>query len=489
MAVVRMRRSTRGFKVLRSGKRVWTDQLGEVGKKRRRTRAKVKAEKVLIEKSGEEATLLKDNGRCDEGVDLSREKTEMDVDEDATKNLAKGTEKTQGAVYERKDGMSTGGYPLSYTFGSSSVQKRRSLRLRKGRICSPLVTGNANGALPTDSSLGHDIIPCSPLEPGQQAISPGVDNSITNVRKSRSSLAGSRENIDTSTCCANILVIEVDRCYREEGVVFDLVKSDSNQWFVAFEKDGTRRYSVMVQQVMRPCSFNRITHAIIWTCDNGWRLEFPNRRDWLIFKELYKECAQHNIQVPRVSGIPVPGVREVPSYSHSSRGSFKRPHSYITWKDDELTRALAKGTANYDLDCDDELWLDKFNTEFFHDKRINKHVSADAFEQIINSFEKGFYCKQDDYSDVRVAVDLSMNLEKTEVLEAVHNYWMRKRKQKKSALARVFQCYQSRETHISPAVILGKKRSCNRQATRNGRGQQRTFSPSIGVSLHHPLYC
>lgn len=438
MPVVRMRRSMRGFKVLRSGKRVWTDPLGEIGKKQRRTRA-TKDKKVLTVKSGEKISALEDNGKLDEVFDLSKEKTEMNVDEDTTKDISKGTDLMLGAVYERKDKLSTGGSPPSCTFGSFGVHKRRSLRLRKGRICSPLVTENANDALLSDSSIGHDVMSCSFLESGQQTISPVGDRSMTNAKKLKSSLAELRENIDTSTCCANILVIELDRCHREEGAVFHVVKSDPNRWFVAIEKDGIRRYDVLVQHVMRPCSFNRITHAIIWTCDNGWRLEFPNRRDWLIFKELYKECVEHNIKAPRVSGIPVPGVREVPSYSLSSRGSFKRPHSYITWKDDELTRALAKGTANYDLDCDDELWLDKFNNEFFQDKRINKHVSAAAFEQIINSFEKGLYCRQDDYSDVRVAVDISMNSERKEVLEAVHNYWMRKRKQKKSALARVFQ--------------------------------------------------
>lgn len=489
MPIVRMRRSTRGFKVLRSGKRVWTDQLVEVGKKPRRTRARAMDKKVLTENSVEEASVLNDNGKSDEGFDLSQEKTEMDVAEDTKKEIAQGIDKALGAVYERKDEMSTGGSPVRCTFGAFGVHKRRSLRLRKGRMCSPLVTENANGGLLSDSSLGYDVIQCSSLESGQQVISPVVENSIKNVKKLKSSRAGLIENIDTSTCFANILVVELDRCYREEGATFNLVKSDPNQWFVAIEKDGTRRYDVMVQQVMKTCSFNRMTHAIIWTCDNGWRLEFPNRRDWLIFKELYKECAEHNIKAPKASGIPVPGVREVPSYSQSSRGSFKRPHSYITCKDDELTRALAKGTANYDLDCDDELWLDKFNNEFFQDKQIDEHVSAVAFEQIINSFEKGLFCRQDDYSDVRVAVDLSMNLERKEVLEAVHNYWMRKRKQKKSALARVFQSYQSRETHVSPAVILGKKRSCTRQATRSGRGQQRTFSSSIGLPLHHPLYC
>ncbi|KAL8145959.1 hypothetical protein AgCh_003914 [Apium graveolens] len=479
MPVVRMR-STRGFKVLRSGKRVWTDQLEEIGKKRRRTKARAKDNKVLSEKSVEEASVVKDDGKLDDGFVLSLVKAKTDVDE-----------KAGGAVYERIDEMSTDGSPVSCTFGSFGVHKRRSLRLRKGRMCSPLVMENTKGALPSGSSLGRDTIQCSSLESGLQDISPVVENSITKVRKLKSPFAGLVENIDTSTCFANILVIELDRCYREEGATFNLVKSDPNQWFVAIEKDGTRRYDVMVQPVMKTCSFNRITHAVIWTCDSGWRLEFPNRRDWLIFKELYKACAEHNIKSPKVYGIPVPGVHEVPSYGLSSRGSFKRPHSYITCKDDELTRALVKGTANYDLDCDDELWLDKFNNEFFQDKQIDddEHVSTVAFEQIINSFEKGLFCRQHDYSDVRVAVDLSMNLERKEVLEAVHNYWMRKRKQKKSALARVFQFYQQKETHVPAAVILGKKKSCTRQATRSGRGQQRTFSSSIGLPLHHPLYC
>ncbi|GMP22344.1 hypothetical protein CsSME_00000402 [Camellia sinensis var. sinensis] len=192
---------------------------------------------------------------------------------------------------------------------------------------------------------------------------------------------------------------------------------------------------------MRPCSCNRVTNDIIWTEDNNnWKLEFPDRRDWLIFKELYKECSNRNVQVPSGNIIPVPGVYEVSGYADSSNVDFRRPISYISVKDDELSRALAKRTANYDMDSDDEEWLRTLNNESFAAGNEQwEHISEEIFELIIDAFEKAFYCSPDDYSDEKAAVDLCLDLERKEVVEAVYNYWLKKRKQKRSALIRVFQ--------------------------------------------------
>lgn len=323
--------------------------------------------------------------------------------------------------------------------GSRSIQKRRSsVRLRKLSNLPSYTARKANGTLLTDLSFRHDIIPFSPAKSNHLRIGQDQKRSLVNVKELKSTSVGLSDDLNSSSCSANILVSDSEKCYREEGAIITLENSGSNQWFVTIKKGGVKRHNFMAQKVMRPCSGNRITNAAIWSIDNGWKLEFPNRTDWLIFKKLYKDCSDRNALAPTASVIPVPGVFEVSTYSNTSSLPFQRPGSYIIWKDDELTRALAKGKSNYDLDSGDEAWLNKFNNEKFPETEL-AYVSSDVFELIISSFEKDVYCGQEDYSDVRAAVDHCMNLERKEVLEAVHGYWINKRKQKRSALARVFQ--------------------------------------------------
>ena len=114
---------------------------------------------------------------------------------------------------------------------------------------------------------------------------------------------------------------------------------------------------------------------------------------------------------------------------------FRRPESYITCKDDELTRVLRRESAIYEMDCEDEEWLKKFNTE----KGSDEPISADFFEMIISSFEKRLFCDQGNRLDVKAAVDHCISLGRRDVLRAIHSYWIKKRKQKRSALVKIFQ--------------------------------------------------
>lgn len=317
---------------------------------------------------------------------------------------------------------------------SRSIQKRRSsLRLRRGRNLSSFIVrkGHPHNAM----SFRNNGLPFFPVKSNQEIISPVQEISTRTFEELKSMEVASMEDLDASSCFANILVIEADECYREQGATIALDRSASNQWVVKIKTNGTREYNLMAEKVMRPCSFNRITRATVWTTDNGWKLEFSDRRDWLIFKRLYAECFDRNVQGPTVSSIPVPYVVEVSSYVDCNYVPFSRPESYIRCEDDELTRALGRRSASYDMDSEDESWLNKFNVENVCDEPI----SADVFELIISSFEKSLFCAQDDYLDVKAAVDLCISLERREVLEAMHSYWIKKRKQKRSALVKVFQ--------------------------------------------------
>ncbi|PSR98774.1 Enhancer of polycomb like [Actinidia chinensis var. chinensis] len=365
---------------------------------------------------------------------------------------------------------------------SRSIQKRRSSRRsRRVKNTSVLRGRKANSALVSNLvSPRCDSIPLVPAASDRQLRSYVRKNSSPNIKFLKSSLVELSQDICSTCCCANILVIESDKCYRIEGAIIKM-ESSSKQWFLAVTKDGITVYSLTAQKVMRPCSCNRITHDIIWTEDtNSWKLEFPDRRDWLIFKELYKACSDRNVKAPTSNVIPVPRIHEVFGYADCVNSSFSRPNSYISVKDDELSRALAKRVATYDMDSEDEEWLREFNNGSSIENEPREHVSEESFEFIIDAFEKeAFYCSPDDCADEKEAISLCLDVEKKEVVEAVYSYWMKKRKKKCSALLRVFQCYRPRRALLLPKPIIRKKRSFKRQPSHSERSKQRTFMQAM----------
>ncbi|OWM84087.1 hypothetical protein CDL15_Pgr009334 [Punica granatum] len=123
-------------------------------------------------------------------------------------------------------------------------------------------------------------------------------------------------------------------------------------------------------------------------------LEPSALREWFLVvkregltRDLYKECFDQNKQVvsptssaaATVKIIHVPGVREVLDYEDTHLSTFSRP----------ISRALAKRTANYDMDCEDEGWLQRFNSK----QRSFQHredLEEETFELMIDAFEKTF---------------------------------------------------------------------------------------------------
>ncbi|TYI43233.1 hypothetical protein ES332_A01G154100v1 [Gossypium tomentosum] len=310
--------------------------------------------------------------------------------------------------------------------------------------------------------------------------------SLMRRRRARSPwLLGIHKGADSSQCSANILVTEPDRCYREEGAIVALELSASREWLLVVGKDGSTKYTYKADRAIRPSSCNRFTHAIIWTGDDNWKLEFVNQQDWVIFKDLYKECSERNAPSSTAKMIPVPGVCEVSGYEDRAFVPFKRPDFYITLDGDEVSRALAKRTANYDMDTEDEEWLKNFNNEFFSGNGHCEHLSEDCFELMVDAFEKEAYFRTpDDHSDDNVATNLCLDLASGEVVEAVHAYWLRKRK-RRSALLRVFQGHKVKKSPVVPKPVLRKRRSGKRQAS-SGRGKQPSLLQAMAAE-HHPL--
>ncbi|KAF9596996.1 hypothetical protein IFM89_014710 [Coptis chinensis] len=277
-----------------------------------------------------------------------------------------------------------------------------------------------------------------------------------------------------SLCCsANVLVIESDRCYREEGAAVMLECSTSNVWLVVVKTQGLTKYIYQAHEVMKPTSTNRFTHAMIWTAENGWKLEFCNRNDWITFKEIHKECLSRNDALSAKT-IPVPGVREVLNYDDDERVPFTRPDAYVTVHNNEVARALVKKTANYDHDPDDEEWLEKLNGGLCngHDGVV-EHLSAERFEEIIDMFEKAAYRSPGDVSDGTKMTSLCIDFGRGDVILAVYQYWLKKRKQKRASLLRVFEFHPPRKAQLAQENVLRKKRSFKKQASKNGRAKQR----------------
>ncbi|CAL0333436.1 unnamed protein product [Lupinus luteus] len=336
-------------------------------------------------------------------------------------------------------------------------RRRRSLRKKKAGNLSLRDLRKSNKAVASDlMARRKSNVSLSGVATGKKLSS--LANSSATV--------DSTEGLDSCLCSASILVTESDEYYRVEGAIVTLEMSALREWFLFVKKDGLLICTFKAEKVMRPCSANRLTHVILFSLDNGWVLEFANCQDWIVFKYLYKECSDRSIPASVTEFIPVPVVREVVGYADSNSFTYHRPDTYISANGDELSRAMTRKTGNYDMDSADEEWLTKFNDEF------QEHVSEDNFELIIDALEKVYY-----YDPVYSFEEKSVpcgcqDLGSKEVIESVYSYWMRKRKQRRSFLVRVFQVHQLKRSPLVHNPLQQKRRSSLRQPRRLCRGDQ-----------------
>uniref|UniRef100_A0A1D1Y2P3 Enhancer of polycomb-like protein n=1 Tax=Anthurium amnicola TaxID=1678845 RepID=A0A1D1Y2P3_9ARAE len=361
----------------------------------------------------------------------------------------------------------------SAVISSIKVRKRRRKRssLRSGRVSSRSVLKSRRNSLldergmlkvdtkvhpvnegceygpipekPLDSYLGEggtlELAMPSPTSPNQKRRHCTMKNSLPRIKELKPAFTEAKQNIDMLSCTANILVIESDRCWREEGAKVILESSGSNDWFLAIKLGDTTRFLLKPEE-MKASSSNRYTHATMWAVEGGWKLEFCDKNDWNVFKELHKECCERNVPEVPVRIIPVPGVLEVSGYEESLSSFFMRPDSYIHMSKDEVDRVLLSENACYDMDSGDEEWLERMNSwSLSTDADRSTQISKDNFEKIIFAFEKAAYNHPDVVSDQEKAINLCSDFGKRDIVAALFDYWMKKRKQKHSALVRFFQ--------------------------------------------------
>ncbi|KAK4790250.1 hypothetical protein SAY86_017554 [Trapa natans] len=376
---------------------------------------------------------------------------------------------------------------LRLGLNSHSIHKRmRSLRSRRARI--PSFTGlNKNyGVLAFDIfNAKKNGFPFSSVVSGREVRRSGRRKPAQGVNAIRTRInSGTKlvisQDIYSTPCSVNLLIIEMEKCFREEGGTVLLEPSASGEWHLVIKRYSQTRYILKANEVMKPPILNWFNHATVWTGDNGWRLEFMNKDDWVKFKDLYKECFDRNKQVssPTSAGaaatIPVPGVREVSGYADVNLSVFSRPNSYITMSGDEVSRVMMKRTANYDMDCEDEEWLWRFNSrQQSSENEPVEELEEDNFELMIDAFEKAFYSNPHDFSNDKPSSNLFVDMGRREVVEAVYSYWMKKRRAKRSSLIRALQLNKPRKAQFALKPALRKKRTFKRQARRtHGRGKQ-----------------
>lgn len=257
----------------------------------------------------------------------------------------------------------------------------------------------------------------------------------------RQALAEAKQNIDAVRCKANILVTLEDRCYREDDAMVSMEESESNEWLICVTLQDNSKFRHKPNE-MRPCVVNRFTHAYMWTVDEVMRLEFTDKLDWLLFKELHAECRVRNSREKEKEKevgpvqIPIPGVDVVPGYNLGwISDRFVLPDTYIRVLDDEVQRAMKKEDAIYEADSDDERWLNDFNG------RGLGGVSLEDFEMLISLLEKDAYNFPVGVGKIEGVYERCKELKREDAVVGVYNYWLQRRTEKNNALVRFFQVY------------------------------------------------
>ncbi|XP_073129474.1 uncharacterized protein [Henckelia pumila] len=250
---------------------------------------------------------------------------------------------------------------------------------------------------------------------------------------------GSQKYLELLECGANVLVTQGDKGWRESGALIFLEVADHNEWRLAVKFSGITKYSYKVTHILQPGSTNRFSHAMMWRGGNDWVLEFPDRSQWALFKEMHEECYNRNIRAASVKQIPIPGVWLVEERNDcGTEVPFVRNHmKYFRQVQTDVEMAMDPSRVLYDLDSEDEQWLEV--TKKCTDKHLSEEISDEFMEKIIDMLEKGAYIQcRDNFTDAEIE-ELVMGIGYLEAAKVVYEYWRQKRDRKGMPLIRHLQ--------------------------------------------------
>ncbi|KAF9617250.1 hypothetical protein IFM89_035194 [Coptis chinensis] len=250
-----------------------------------------------------------------------------------------------------------------------------------------------------------------------------------------------QRRLELLSCYANLLSTAGDRGWRECGVHVVLERTDHNEWRLLVKLAGVTKHSYKAYQFFQPGTTNRYTHAMMWKGGKDWILEFPDRNQWTLFKEMHEECYNRNLHVVSVKTIPIPGVRlfeeindngvEIPFVRSSSK--------YFQQVETDVDMALNPSRVLYDMDTDDDEWI--INRSGSSDASVSHimEISEEMFERTMDTFEKVAYSQQcDDFTSDEIE-DLLVGGEPIDVINDIYEYWKQKRQRKGMPLIRQLQ--------------------------------------------------
>ncbi|XP_011081867.1 uncharacterized protein LOC105164793 [Sesamum indicum] len=248
------------------------------------------------------------------------------------------------------------------------------------------------------------------------------------LKRTSDGSVNNQKNLELLTCVANILVTHGDKGWRECGANIVLEHADHNEWRLAVKLSGVTKYSYKVKHILQPGSTNRYSHAMMWKGGKDWVLEFPDRNQWILFKEMHEECYNRNIRAASVKNIPIPGVRLVEENDdYGAEVPFVRnPARYIRQVQTDVEMAMDPSRILYDMDSDDEQWLmsKKNSTE----KHKYDEISEEVLEKAIDIFEKVSYAKlRNNFTDAEIE-ELLTGIGSAQAAKVIYEHWGQKRK-------------------------------------------------------------
>ncbi|KAK4756570.1 hypothetical protein SAY87_006697 [Trapa incisa] len=250
-----------------------------------------------------------------------------------------------------------------------------------------------------------------------------------------------QRNFDLLSCEANVLVTHSDRGWRECGSLVVLELADQNEWKLAVKISGDTQFSYKAHQFMQPGSTNRYTHAMMWKGGKDWTLEFPDRGQWALFKEMHEECYNRNIRAASIKSIPIPGVCLIDENDDSApEGMFMRSSSkYFRQIETDVEMALNPSRVLYDMDSEDEKWISENRSSSDGDGNILRQLTEEVFERTIDIFEKAAYVRQCDQFSSDEIGGLTNGVAPMELLKAIYEHWQQKRQKTGMPLIRHLQ--------------------------------------------------
>lgn len=261
-----------------------------------------------------------------------------------------------------------------------------------------------------------------------------------NEKKTSDTSKGPRRNLELVACDANILINGGDKGWREHGARVFLEVADHNEWKLAVKLSGVLKYAYKVHQDLQPGSTNRYTHAMMWKGGKDWALEFPDRSQWFLFKEMHEECHNRNIRAASIKNIPIPGVRLIQdSVDDGEETCFVRSSWYIRQVRNDVEMAMDASRVMYDMDSEDEEWVCRSRSRSEEKEEEDEMLSDEVFEKVMDMLEKVSFAQKRDHFTSGEIEELIGRISPLKLAKTIYQHWREKRQRKGMPLIRQLQ--------------------------------------------------